>query len=485
MKASRYLAFAALAVAICLAPAVVTEASSHREAPLITEMPKVDGTDFYMFRSYEAGRDGFVTLIANYIPLQDPYGGPNYFTMDPNAEYLIHVDNDGDGVEDVTFGFQFGQALRDIQLPVGGEMVSIPLVKTGPGAFNLENTFEFYNLRVYQGEMTPGNRGQLATRSPNQGTLFGKPLDNIGRKSFPDYEGYARAFIADANIPGCGASRVFAGQRKDSFVVNLGETFDLVNYNPLGARDSQSDDLADKNVTSLILEVPISCLTQGAGDVVGGWTTATLPMIRRFVDAPGFNGAIEGTGRRSQVSRLGAPLVNEVVIGLPDKNLFNTSRPDGDAALATYVTNPTLPELLEILFPVEAPNNFPRQDLVAAFVTGIPGVNELGFGEMLRLNTSIPVTAPASQNSLGVLGGDNAGFPNGRRPGDDVVDIELRVAMGVLCHALPGVFCDPADAPSGNLPFTDGALVNSTFFDDEFPYLRTPIPGSPSEAIPD
>lgn len=481
MKTLRPVLVTAVAVALVLA-ALPLSASSHREAPLITQMPKVDGTDFYMFRSYEADRDGFVTLIANYVPLQDPYGGPNYFALDTHAEYRIHVDNDGDGVEDLTFGFQFGTALRDIQIPVGDEMVSIPLVKAGSGAFNLDNTFEFYAVRLVRGEDRPGNRGQLLRDVARDSTLFGKPLDNIGEKSFPDYESYARRFLTDVEIPGCGDGRMFVGQRKDPFVVNLGETFDLVNIaNPVGPRDAETDDLADKNVTSFILEVPIQCLTEGQGDVVGAWTTATLPEVRRLARNPSFERPAEGSGRRIQVSRLGNPLVNEVVIGLPDKNRFNASRPDGDAQFATYVTNPTLPELLELLFGVEAPNNFPRQDLVAAFVTGIPTLNELGFGEMLRLNTSIPPTPPAMQSSLGVFGGDNAGFPNGRRPGDDVVDIALRASMGAICHALPGVFCDPADTPSGDLPFTDGALVDWTFFETSFPYLRTPIPGATND----
>lgn len=191
----------------------------------------------------------------------------------------------------------------------------------------------------------------------------------------------------------------------------------------------------------------------------------------------------------TQVSRLGAPLVTEVVIGLKDKDLFNGAYPTQDGALAVYVTNPTLPELLEILFGgagVQAPNNFPRLDLVAAFLTGIPGLNQppnVVPSEMLRLNTSIPPTQAGAQSRLGALGGDNAGFPNGRRPGDDVVDIELRVAMGVLCHAFPGTFgCGPADAPSGMLPFTDGAFLDASFFNGQFPYLRTPLPGSPSMA---
>src|SRR5262249_30345081 len=165
-------------------------------------------------------------------------------------------------------------------------------------------------------------------------------------------------------------------------------------------------------------------------------------------------------------------------------NRFNNSLPKNDAQFADYVTNPTLPAILEILFGgagVKAPTNFPRRDLVAAFLTGVTGLNQLGGpAEELRLNTSIAPTAAASQNNLGVLGGDNAGFPNGRRPGDDVVDIELRVAMGVLCHAFPGVYCNPGDAPSGNLPFTDGTLQDVSQFDNAFPYLKPPLPGSPN-----
>jgi len=189
-----------------------------------------------------------------------------------------------------------------------------------------------------------------------------------------------------------------------------------------------------------------------------------------------------------QVSRLGAPLVNEVVIGLKDKNRFNSSEPKDDAQFADYVTNPTLPALLEILFGsagVKAPTNFPRTDLVAAFLTGVSGLNQparVVGSEMLRLNTAIPPTPGGAQSRLGVLGGDFAGFPNGRRPGDDVVDIELRVAMGVLCTLSIGG-CTPADAPAGTLHYTDGAFLDSGFFDNAFPYLRTPLKGSPNSGL--
>jgi hypothetical protein len=311
--------------------------------------------------------------------------------------------------------------------------------------------------------------------------VFPKPADNIGRKSIPDYNAYAEDFVYDVRIPGCTPGRLFAGQRREGFGVNLGEVFDLVNTDPVGDPDGENSATFYKNVTTLALEVPISCLTRGGSDVIGAWTTSTLPRRRALSKTPTFDEpATYGDLKdRVQVSRLGMPLVNEVVIGIPDKDLFNASRPKDDLQFATYVTNPALPELLEILFGVSAPNNFPRNDLLAAFVTGIPGVNAFGFGEMQRLNTAIPPTPKALQNNLGVAAGDNAGFPNGRRPGDDVVDAELRVAMGLLCHLGLGL-CSPADAPSGLLPFTDGVTVNAMQFADGFPYLRSPVPGSPN-----
>lgn len=512
MRFSQTLQITALAVLLCtFLLALPTDASSHREAPFITEMPKVDGTDFYMFRSYEEGRSGFVTLVTNYIPLQDPFGGPNYFAMDPNAFYQIQIENDGQPGPDVVFTFRFTNRIKGIEIPVGDESVAVPLVNVGEidrsGAAS--NFGTVYTLRMQKRGMSAVDPlepfvGEVATNLSTGGSFFAKPQDNVGRKSIPDYDAYARSFVTDFSIDGCGEGRVFVGQRKESFAVNLGETFDLVNIaNPIGARDVEPSSTAGKNITSLALEVPTDCLTADT-NVIGGWTTALVRTNRtlevlygpsgaasasRATEATGglgvsHKGHVTFSGGVAQVSRLAMPLVNEVVIGLPDKDLFNGSRPQDDAQFATYVTHPTLPELLEILFGgagVRAPNNFPRQDPLAAFVTGIPGLNQLGFGEMLRLNTGIAPTPKAQQNNLGVLGGDNAGFPNGRRPGDDVVDAELRVAMGVLCHAFPGAFgCGPADAPSGDLPFTDGTLQDASQFDAAFPYLTTPIPGSPN-----
>jgi hypothetical protein len=483
-----------LTVALAAGTGMPAQASSHREAPAIAGMPKVDGTDFYMFRSYESGRQGYVTLIANYLPLQDAYGGPNYFTLDPNAFYRIHIDNTGDGVEDITFQFRVAKILRDLKVPVGGKSVSVPLVNIGPISESPQhrspvlNVLESYTLAVVRGPVGHPTSTTFAGSTTGNTKRFDKPVDNIGEKSIPDYASYAAGFIWDFNVPGCngGPGRVFVGQRHDGFAVNLGEIFDLVNIaNPLGPRDAEPNALADKNVTTIALEVPISCLTSGSNTTVGGWTTAALPQNQALKTNPTFKDPTGQSGPFVQVSRLGMPLVNEVVIGLKDKDKFNASQPKDDGQFIDYVTNPTLPALLEILFGsagVRAPTNFPRTDLIAAFLTGVQGVNNFGVpSEMLRLNTSIAPAASGHQNNLGVLGGDNAGFPNGRRPGDDVVDIELRVAMGVLCHAVPAaVGCTAANAPSGLLPFTDGTLQDESQFDPTFPYLKAPLPGSPN-----
>ena len=494
------LAFAGAAGVAMLAGTSV-HASSHREAPFITTMPKVDATDFYMFRSYESGREGYVTMIANYLPLQDAYGGPNYFTLDENALYEIHVDNNGDALEDITFQFRFQNTLKDIKLPIGDKQVSIPLRQAGAVAnvndanLHLRETF---TIDVVRGDRRTGTK-QAVTFAGGGGATFDKPIDNIGDKTFggaDKYAQYAWKHRADVSIPGCaGGAQVFVGQRKDPFAVPLGKIFDLINLNPLGAASGGNvDDLKDKNVTSLILEVPISCLTSGSEPVIGGWTSASLRQGRLLNPTPETglgNGEISG-GAWTQVSRLGAPLVNEVVIGMPDKDRFNASHPKDDGQFATYVTNPTLPALIQLLFPsAPAPTKLPRTDLVAAFLTGIKQKDgtvlnqpaNVKPAEMLRLNTAVPPTPVGQQNNLGVAGGDLAGFPNGRRPGDDVVDIELRVAMGALC-SLTGagdalnVGCAPSDAPAGTAPITDGVRTDASQFYTTFPYLGAPLPGA-------
>ncbi|SFD70709.1 protein of unknown function [Sulfitobacter brevis] len=529
------------ASALCLT-ATFANAASHREAPGITEQPKVDATDFYVFRSYEDGRDDYVTFIANYQPLQAPYGGPNYFTMDPDAIYEIHVSNDADAEEEITFQFKFDNNLKDgtgIQLDIDGTNVAIPLRTAGqiskekPNAGGLLGETESYGITMIRGDRRSGERTTLT--NPRGGAVFQKPIDNIGNKTIPNYRAYANNYIyTSVDIPGCDMKgRSFVGQRAEAFAVNLGEVFDLVNLVPIQGpanpmwpqydsdnfnaggivQDRANDDLIGKsNVTSIALEIPTSCLTQGSETVIGAWTTASLPQAELEDPSPSYEATSIYGGAWVQQSRLSNPLVNEVVIGMPDKDLFNAAEPIIDEALAVYVTNPTLPALLNILFNGNsefgtdniAPSNFPRADLVAAFLSGFPGANqpqgfnpETDLSEMLRLNTALPITPRDEQNTFGLLAEDLAGFPNGRRPGDDVVDLALRVMMGRLCHDVPlgdelGAdadninlgLCGTGDpstvAPAGLVPFTDGAPLRATELQATFPYLNTPLAGSPN-----
>jgi hypothetical protein len=531
---SKYLWTAAAALSVPL----LAFASSHREAPNISRLPTLDATDLYMFNSYEAGRSGYVTILANYIPLQDPFGGPNYFALDPAGLYEIHIDNNGDAVEDLTFQFRFTNALANnnagIALNVGpaGSTKSIPIPLKAAGGISASssanlNFNETYTLTMVTGPARTGAAVPI-TNAANGSATFTKPMDYIGQKTFGSdagYAAYAAQYLYNISIPGCSSpGRVFVGQRKESFVVNLGETFDLVNNVPLegdndpvygngtpfpgGIVQSASNNvLANKNITTLALEIPSACLTGSGNGVIGAWTTASSRQVRILNENATFAKPEVNGGAWTQVSRLGMPLVNELVIGIPDKDHFNSSVPQNDAQFANYVTNPSLPALLSALFlaPVNAtlgttltnlaPTNFPRNDLVATFLTGFNGLNQqstVTASEMLRLNTAIAPAPAGSQKTFGVAAGDVAGFPNGRRPGDDVVDIALRVVMGALCYPLPiganGAptnlgLCAPADAPVGNAAFTDGAPISALDFDITFPYLKTPLPGSPVGAM--
>ncbi|RJG05496.1 DUF4331 domain-containing protein [Noviherbaspirillum cavernae] len=477
-------------------------ASSHREAPFISNAPKVDGTDLYMFRSYAAGRQDYVTVIASYIPFQDPQGGPNFYQFDPNALYEIHIDNNGDGTEDITFQFRFKNTSKKTALPVGDKQTLIPLINSGtingvnPATLNVRET---YTVDIVRGDRRSGTKGNL-TNMAGGATEFDKPVDNIGDKTFGSasaYETYANQHIYDVAIPGCGNGRVFVGQRKESFSIAVGKIFDLFNLNPLGPEvGGNKNDLEGKNISSIAMELPIACVATQAEPVIGAWTTASMRQGRLINPLPGtnINNAVKEGGPWAQVSRIGMPLVNEVVIGMDEKDRFNAAKPKDDAQFIDYVTNPALPALVETLFPsAKAPTNFPRTDLVTVFLKGIEGLNQpknVVPAEMMRLNTSTPPTNQGDQNPLGVAGGDQAGFPNGRRPGDDVVDLSLRVAMGALC-VLTGdgdalkVGCKPSDAPAGGLALTDGVRKTAQDFQPQFPYFNTPLPGNGSGTQPD
>ncbi len=538
MKTKNVLTLSTALVAALVGATGTVMASSHREAPAITEHPKVDGTDMYLFRSYEPGREGYVTMLANYQPLQVNYGGPSYYTMDADGIYELHIDNDGDAIEDLTFQFDFENQLANggagIGLDIGGENVAIPLKYAGPILANdqsLLNESESYTVTLIEGDRRSGTRTTL-TRSGSGSTSFTKPLDHVGIKTLPDYDAYADQYIYDFDLPGCDLpGRVFVGQRAEAFALNLGEVFDLVNFVPIegdsapGAGDGggfaggitqsrDNDDLFGKvNVTTIAVEVPIDCVTSGDDPVIGAWTTSSLAQGELENPSPTYEDTSRVGGALVQQSRISTPLVNEVVIGIPDKDRFNGSEPIDDGSFATYVTNPTFPRLVEILFgpalgatDALAPTNLPRTDLVATFLTGLPGLNQpqnVVASEMLRLNTAVPVTPRDQQHSFGVVGEDLAGFPNGRRPGDDVIDVVLRVAMGALCHPVPlgaelGVegaeedtetdlinlgFCSPDQAPIGNVALTDGAPIAASELQNRFPYLNSPVPGSPNGTV--
>ena len=497
-----------IALAASLLLAGGAQASSHREAPFITTVPKVDASDFYMFASYEAGRSDYVTVIANYLPLQDAYGGPNYFSLDPNALYEIHIDNNGDAREDLSFQFRFKNKLNSVSLPIGDKNVAIPLIQAGavsePRAATL-NLNESFTIDIVRGDRRSGSR-QAVSNASGGGTSFDKPVDNIGVKTIPDYAAYAGKHVYSINIPGCAMpGKVFVGQRKDPFAVNLGTIFDLVNA-PVGVITDPTligavkNTIDDKNVTTLALELHKSCLTAGTETVIGGWTTASLRQARVLDPSPkpGHQSTEKAGGAWVQVSRLGMPLVNEVVIGLPDKDRFNSAKPKDDGQFATYVTNPSLPALLEIALalPGTAPKNLPRTDLVTTFLTGIKGVNQPAnavAAEMLRLNSAIAPVPFAQQNRLGVVGNilaggtDMAGFPNGRRPKDDVVDVSLIAVMGGLCMANGdtnalgfGADCKPSNVPLGatSLKLHDAVDQATVPLLAGFPYLFTPVGGT-------
>jgi hypothetical protein len=483
-----------LAAALVAGPSAF--ASSHREAPFISGEPQLDATDLYMFRSYEAGRQNFVTILANYQPFQDPQGGPNFHMFSPDGLYEINIDNNGDGVEDITFQFRFTNVSKATALTVGGKAVKIPLINSGviagvnPATLNVRETF---TIDVVRGGRR--NARSSVTNAAGGSSVFDKPVDNIGDKAFggsTGYATYANQHIYNVTIPGCNVpGRVFVGQRKESFYIAVGRAFDLFNLNPLGAEvGGNNNDLEGKNISTLAMELPIACLTAGTDPVIGAFTTASLRQGRLLDGAPatGLGKVPHDGGAWTQVSRLGMPLVNELIIGIDDKDKFNASKPKNDGAnFSDYVTNPVLPALIQSLFPsAVAPTNFPRTDLVTVFLKGISGLNQpttVVPAEMLRLNTSTAVTAADAQNPLGVAGGDLAGFPNGRRPADDVVDLSLRVAMGALC-VLTGttdtlkVGCTPSDAPAGGLALTDGVRKTAANFGVVFPYLTTPLPGN-------
>jgi len=464
-------------------------------------MPQTDAADLYVFRSYETGRSNYVTMIANYNPRHPPFGGPNFYALDNNFYYNIYVDNNGDGHPDFYYQFSFISELINgiyggIKINVNNIPVDFSLKAAGPitSAHDPNLAFlEYFHVNLVEVSSSGSQTTSSITQAGHKNNIvFQKPFDYVGNKTFPNYVSYANQFLYDINIPKCSTTgRVFVGQRNEPFSINLGKVFDLINFVPIqagtiagvqGITQSVSNNIIrGNNIVSLIIEVPIKCLTGSGNGVIGVWTSTVAKASR-------------AAGQHHQKSRLGNPLYNELITGLKDKDRYNRRQPIQDGRLMRYAFYPTFPQIINVLFfPALkslnaswftlAPTNKPRNDLVAVFLTGIPGLNQLTSSnpvlvEYMRLNTSTPVVPLASQNPLGVIAGDAAGYPNGRRPGDDIVDITLRVAMGVLCY-LPGApFCTPNQAVVGNVQFTDGSPLSAANFQSVFPYLNTPKPGS-------
>lgn len=424
-------------------------ASSHREAPLTAQEPQIDNTDVYAFVSPD--RPDTVTLISNWIPFEEPAGGPNFYFFNPQTEYDIKIDNDGDAKADIVYEWLFDNHVRNNKTF---------LYNTGP-----VTSLRDPNLNFYQ------TYDLVRVDYRNKGGFTRKQLVNdalvvpsfVGDASMPNY---GRLFRQGITSFGGGRGRTWAGQADDPFFLDL-RLFDLLyggDFSEIG-----DDTLKGFNVNSMAIQVPKNDLAMGrkAGKnpVIGVWSAAN----RRSIRIQTKEGKQKYRGEFVQVSRLGNPLVNEVVIPRRDKDRFNASLPVHDAQFLKYVTNPEVPRLVEAIYGIEAPRT-PRKDLVQVFLTGVPGLNKpknVRPSEQLRLNMSIP---PCEEGEcpdfsrLGVIGGDLSGYPNGRRLPDDVLDISLQVLEGELIG-------NPND-------LGDAVDTNDKPFMDTFPFLAMPYSGS-------
>jgi hypothetical protein len=408
------------------------QASSHREAPLISEDPSADNTDTYAFRSPDA--PDTVTIISNYIPGEDPAAGPNWYTFSPSARYVIYADKNGDGKPDITWRFRFKNR--------------------APVAF-LQNTQQEYTVTRLDGK---------SSRVVGSGLLT--PPDNIGPRSTPGYHALAMAGIHDLND----GSKVFAGQRDDGFFGDIGAAFDLVAIRSgTGASGGGKDFFAGYAVHTVSLQVPLSQLDNGGNHVVGVWSASERPVTKVTLAKSRGRKVLQTTTGWKQVSRLGEPLINELLIPTELKDKWNASTPDKDKQFEQYYSSPVLAKLLNQLYPQFGPfTETNRTDLVSVLLTGLkePNLNYTGttLADEIRLNLAIPPTAPVGHgNRLGVLGGDLAGYPNGRRLEDDVIDISERAVGGVLI--------------GHSLPLGDGVDGNDVPYLATFPYQADPFSG--------
>jgi hypothetical protein len=452
---------AALAAAALVA--ALSFGSSHREAPNTANDPTADDTDVYAFTADDA--PGSLTVVANWIPFEDPAGGPNFYNFDPQARYYINVDNTGDGAYDVRYRFQFRTRIRN---PNSFAAATPEVTSLDDENLNVRQTYTVTKERYRRGRLVRAN--VIARNIP-------AVPSNIGPKTIPDYDALMSQGIRSLRFGG----RVYAGQADDPFFVDLGTTFDSINFRPgtgTGDRGGGKDDVAGYNVNSIALQVPESQVTRdgravasaGARNaVIGVWASTERRRLQVTNDVNG-----RGRGPYVQVSRLGNPLVNEVIIPLGQKDRFNRTQPQNDARnYGRFVLEPELARLMNALFNLGVKET-DRTDIVTALLTGIPNLTQIGrnpaAADTLKLN--LGVTANPNPSRFGLLAGDMAGFPNGRRLGDDVVDIELRVIAGFLL---------PEDQGGKKIALGDGVIQNDKPFRNAFPYVASPTAGLDSD----
>jgi hypothetical protein len=462
--------------------------SSHREAPEISKDPAADNADVYAFVS--PNRPDTVTIISNFVPLQDPPGGPNFFEFGDDVLYSIYIDNDGDGVPEISYVFKFSTRLRDpntFLYNVG------PITSLGSANWNKR---QFYSVARVDGSDTTAygtaRHDGHHLKSRVLGRNLASPPCNIGPRSTPNYPSLGQAAVHD--LPG--GVRVFAGQRNDGFFVDLGAIFDLGDLRPfqhlhlIPSTDAAGVDATRTlNIHTIALQIPISHLTSNGSvpkntssphAVIGVWSAASRRKIR-IIDAA--NDERSESGPWVQVSRLGNPLFNEVIVPLGLKDKWNALYPVDDKRFLSHVQHPELGGLLPVLYPTVFPHlkglTSPRADLVAILLTGLPPGVVPGFqnytgkvlADQLRLNVAIAPSA--NPNRFGLLGNDAAGFPNGRRVFDDVVSIELRAIAGATYPLVNKAYT--ADAAAGAL--TEGLAPLPNRYQSEFPYLGPPLDG--------
>ena len=465
------------AVLVCVLAGVVGvqmrpgHASSHREAPLISQDPLADNTDVYAFVSPDA--PGTVTIIANYIPLEAPAGGPNFPAFDDTVLYEIHVDNDGDGDDDLTYQFRFNTQTRN---PDTFLYNTGPIASLSDSNWNRPQTYKVTLVRHTHGGFNPARDVVLGANVPT-------PPDNIGPRSTPDYETLAAAAVT--TLPN--GIKVFAGQRDDPFFVDLGSIFDLAGLRPFNPAhviplpaDAGHDGVAHFNTHTIAMQIPIPQLVSHDGTTIGIYASASRQEVRILRR----DGSADDNGQFVQVSRLGEPLINEVVIPLGLKDLWNRRDPADDGRFESLYAAPEVSRLENLLYggalqPIDATG---RTDLVAILLTGVPGLNYTGArrADLLRLNTAL---APmpngacnvATPSRLGVLDGDLCGYPNGRRLFDDIVDIDLRAFAQGYGAFLNGLLGLPDKSPNDLLG--DGVDANDKPFLATFPYVATPHQG--------